>query len=159
GLESLGEELEAAHYRLVLGRCRWEQSRPDAAHEETEHARRVLEKHGPSAELAVAYVRLAGLYKFEFDEARSIDMATKAVEVATAAGADFERVWAKSWLAFALLDSGPTAEAMEMLDECFDEALRSGTRSSPTTSRTTKPGRGCTRWRRASATASPHSSP
>ena len=126
GLESLGEELEAAHYRLVLGRCRWEQSRPDAAHEETEHARRVLEKHGPSAELAVAYVRLAGLYKFEFDEARSIDMATKAVEVATAAGADFERVWAKSWLAFALLDAGPTAEAMEMLDECFDEAQRTG---------------------------------
>jgi hypothetical protein len=30
GLEEHGDELEAARYRLVLGRCRWEESRPSA---------------------------------------------------------------------------------------------------------------------------------
>jgi class 3 adenylate cyclase len=126
GLESLGEDVEAARARLVLGRCRWEQSRPDLSYEETEHARRVLEEHGPSADLAVAYIRLSGLYKFEFDDERSLEMAEKAVEVARAAGAEFERVWAKSWVAFALIDTGRTAEAMRMLDETFHEAQRAG---------------------------------
>jgi len=126
GLDAAGEELDAARSRLVLGRCRWEQSHPDLALEETEHARRVLEEHGPSAELAIAYIRLSGLYKFEFDEAGSLAMAQKAVEVADAAGAGFERVWAKSWVAFAQIDTGRTAEAMRMLDECFQEALRDG---------------------------------
>jgi class 3 adenylate cyclase/predicted negative regulator of RcsB-dependent stress response len=123
-LEATGEELEAARYRLVLGRCRWEQSRPEQAYEEFEQARRVLENHGPSAELSVAYMRLAGLYKFEFDAVRSLDAAEKAVEVARAAGADFERVWAKSWVAFALLDTGRAAEATKTLDEAFEEARR-----------------------------------
>jgi class 3 adenylate cyclase len=126
GLESAGEELEAARSRLVLGRCRWEQSHPDLALEETEHARRVLEQHGPSAELALAYIRLAGLYKFEFDEVGSVAMATKAVEVAEAAGAGFERVWAKSWVAFSVIDTGRTADAKRMLDDTFREALRDG---------------------------------
>src|SRR5205823_10388096 len=109
------EELEAARYRLDLGRCRWERSRPDQAHEEFERARRVLEDHGPSAELSVAYIRLAGLYKFEFDGARSLEAAVKAVEVARDAGADFERVWAMSWMSFALIDEGRTAEATKAL--------------------------------------------
>jgi class 3 adenylate cyclase/tetratricopeptide (TPR) repeat protein len=126
GLEDAGEELEAARYRLVLGRCRWEQSRPELAREQFERARRVLEDHGPSAELAVAYMRLAGLYKFEFDNLRALETVSKAVEVARAAGAAFERVWATSWLAFTLFDTGRTAEAMKMLDESFDEARRRG---------------------------------
>jgi class 3 adenylate cyclase/tetratricopeptide (TPR) repeat protein len=126
GLEEAGEDVEAARYRLVLGRCRWEQSRPELAHKEFEGARRVLEAHGPSAELSVAYMRLAGLYKFEFDNLRALETVSKAVEVARAAGADFERGWATSWLAFTLFDTGSTAEAMTMLDESFDEARRRG---------------------------------
>jgi class 3 adenylate cyclase len=126
GLEEAGEQLEAARYRLVLGRCRWERSRPEQAHEEFERARRVLEAHGPSAELSIAYMRLAGLYKFEFDHERSLEAAVKAVEVARAAGADFERVWASSWLAFALIDTGRSAEGKKMLDESFEEARRRG---------------------------------
>jgi class 3 adenylate cyclase len=126
GLEDAGEELEAARSRLVLGRCRWEQSRPDLSYEETEHARRVLAKHGPSADLALAYIRLSGLYKFEFDNEHSLEMAEKAVEVARAAGAEFERLWARSWVAFALIDTGRTVEAMTTLDETFQEAQRAG---------------------------------
>lgn len=124
-LEGEGEEVEAARYRLVLGRCRWEQSRPEQALEEFERARCVLEDHGPSPELSVAYMRLAGLYKFELDP-RSLDTARKAVEVARAAGADFERVWAQGFLAPALFDAGRTAEALRMLDESFQEARRRG---------------------------------
>jgi class 3 adenylate cyclase len=125
-LDSFGEELEAARARLILGRCRWEQSRPDLSYEDTEHARRVLEEHGPSADLALAYIRLSGLHKFELDNEPSLEMAEKAVEVARAAGAEFERIWARSWVAVALIDTGRTTEAMRTLDEAFQEAQRAG---------------------------------
>jgi class 3 adenylate cyclase len=125
-LEDEGEEIEAARYRLVLGRCRWERGRSDRAHGEFERARRVLEDHGPSAELSVAYLRLSGLYKFELDDARALEAATKAVDVARDAGADFERVWASSWVALALFDVGRSAEGMTALDESFEEARRRG---------------------------------
>jgi class 3 adenylate cyclase len=126
GLEEAGEQLEAARYRLVLARCQWEGSRPAQAHEEFERARRVLEEHDPSAELSIAYMRIAGLYKFEFDNERSLEAATKAVEVARVAGADFERIWAASWLAFVLIDTGRWREGKKMLDESFEEARRRG---------------------------------
>ena len=125
GLEGQGDEVEAAGYRLVLGRCHWEQSRPDLAHEEFERARFILEQHAPSAMLAMAYMRLAGLYQFDKDR-RALETAKNAVEVARMAGADFERVWAQSFLALALFDAGETAEARSMLDECFSEAQRRG---------------------------------
>ena len=107
-------EVEAAGYRLILGRAQWEQSKPDAAREEFEEARRVLEQAGPSPELAMAYMRLSGLYKFEFAAERSLETAEKAVEVAKAAGADFERIWAQSWMAYSLFDVGRTAEGIEV---------------------------------------------
>jgi predicted ATPase/class 3 adenylate cyclase len=125
GLEAAGEEAEAARYRLVLGRCYWEQSRPKQARVEFEHARRVLEARGPSAELAVAYMRLAGLYMFDFDP-RAVATAKKAVEVGRAAGADFERVWSASFLALMLFEAGHAAEATRLLDESFAEAQRRG---------------------------------
>jgi class 3 adenylate cyclase len=120
------DEVEAAGYRLILARAQWEQSKPAAAREEFEEARRVLEQAGPSPELALAYMRLSGLYKFEFAAAESLETAEKAVEVATAAGADFERIWAQSWMAYSLLDVGRNAEGMELLDESFDEARSRG---------------------------------
>ena len=125
GLEGQGDEVEAAGYRLVLGRCHWEQSRADLAHEEFERARFILEQHPPSALLAMAYMRLAGLYQFDKDR-RALETAKNAVEVARLAGADFERVWAQSFLALALVDAGETAQARSLLDECFSEAQRRG---------------------------------
>lgn len=125
-LEAAGDELEAARHRLVLARCYWEQSRPADSHAEFERARSVLERHGPSADLAVAYIRLSGLYKFEFDAGRSLAAAEKAVEVARLAGADFERVWALSWLGYALEDVGRFEEGRRLVDEAFDEARRRG---------------------------------
>jgi class 3 adenylate cyclase len=125
GLDAAGEQLEGARYRLVLGRCYWEQSRPSLARGEFEQAQGVLEDHGPSAELTIAYMRLAGLYMFELDP-RGIETAQRAVEVGRAAGADFERLWAKSFLAVGLFDSGRRSEGLSMLDECFREAVSSG---------------------------------
>jgi class 3 adenylate cyclase len=125
GLEGHGDELEAARYRLVLGRCHWEESRPDLAREQFERARRTLEEHGPSAELAMAYMRLAGLYQFDKDP-EALETARKAVEVARMAGADFERVWAQSFFALASFDAGDTAKARSMFDDCFSEAQRRG---------------------------------
>ncbi len=125
-LEAAGEELDAARYRLVLARSRWELSRPKEALAEFERARTALERRGPSADLAVAYLRLSGLYKFDFHAQRSIDAAEKAVEVARVAGADFERIWARSWLGYALQDSGRVSEGARMVDEAFEEARRRG---------------------------------
>ena len=125
GLEASGAELEAARYRLVLGRCHWEASRPDLARDEFERARRTLEEGAASADLAMAYTRLAGLYQFDKDP-RALEAARKAVEVARIAGADFERVWAQSFLALALSDAGEADEGRSLLDDCFSEAQRRG---------------------------------
>lgn len=125
GLEGLGDEREAARYRLVLGRCYWEDSKPDLARDEFERARGILERDPPSAALAMAYMRLAGLHQFEMDP-RTVESATKAVAVAHAAGADFERIWAQSFLGLALFDAGEAAKAQAMLDGCFTEARARG---------------------------------
>jgi class 3 adenylate cyclase/tetratricopeptide (TPR) repeat protein len=125
-LDAVGEEIEAARYRIDLGRCCWEQSKPAEALDEFERARAVLETQGPSAALAMAYMRIAGQYKFELDNERSLEAVMKAIEIALAAGADFERIWASSWAAFILLDVGRADEAWKMLDDAFYEALRRG---------------------------------
>src|SRR5262249_12020201 len=125
-LDAGGEKVEAARYRLDLGRCCWEQSKPAEAFDEFERARAVLETQGPSAALAMAYMRIAGQHKFALDDERAFEAVTKAVEIAEAAGADFERVWASSWAAFMLLDLGRADEAWQMLDEAFDDAQRRG---------------------------------
>jgi len=126
GLEAAGEEVEAARYRLLLGRCRWEQSRPVEARATFEQALLELEGHGPSADLALAYLRLSGVYKFQLEHAAAVEAGRKGVAVARAAGADFERIWATSWLAFALFDTGHAEEGLAMLDECFAEAVSRG---------------------------------
>jgi class 3 adenylate cyclase len=126
GLDAAGEQVEAARYRLLLARCQWEQSRPAEARATFERALLELERHGPSADLALAYLRLSGVYKFELEHAAAVEAGRKGVEVARAAGADFERIWATSWLAFALFDTGPAEEALAMLDECFEEAVGRG---------------------------------
>jgi class 3 adenylate cyclase len=125
GLEHVGHAHEAASFRIVLGRCMWEQGRSAEAYDQTRQAIDVLEQAGPSSDLAHAYVRLSGLYKFDFD-ARTIETATTAVDVAKAAGADFERVWATAWLGFALLDEGDADRGWRLVDASFDEARRRG---------------------------------
>ena len=125
GLESLGEPVEAARFRVYLGRCHWESSRSDLADAEYEAARSVLEAVGPSADLATAYVRIAGLRLFEFDYDGCVEAATRGMEVGEAADADFERTWAHAFLAMGLMGSD-VAEGFAVSDAVYEEAAAKG---------------------------------
>jgi class 3 adenylate cyclase len=125
-LERLDLRLEAARFRIVLGRCLWEGAKPDLARGEYRQALDVLSAEGPSAELAMAHVRLAGLDAFELDYESCLDHSRRAVEIAEQAGADFERVWALGFLALGLLDSGRHERGFEVMDTCFREAAEKG---------------------------------
>ncbi len=125
-LESLGERLDAARFRVVLGRCEWEHSRPDLARREFEAARDVLQAAGPSAELALAHMRLAGLNAFQLDYPGCLAEARKATEIAERAGAEFERIWALSFVGLGLIDSGDTERGFEVMDDCYRQAWEAG---------------------------------
>jgi len=125
-LEEIAGPVAAAEFRLVLGRCHWELERPDRAMEEYERARSSLEPAGPSAPLALAYMRIAGLRTFELDDEGAAQAARRAVEIAEAAGADFERVYALAFLCLALFTLGEIEEGTKLADKCFEEAVSKG---------------------------------
>jgi class 3 adenylate cyclase len=125
-LEELGDQFEAARHRLVLGRCYWERQRSDLALAAFEHARGVLEREGPSGDLASAYMRIAALRLFELDWERGREGSEKAVSIAEAAGADYERVWSLSFLGLALIDLGEVDKGADVMDRCFEEAIEKG---------------------------------
>ena len=125
-LDAHGEELEGARYRIILGRCHWECERPDAARAEYERALELLEPAGPSADLAMAHQRLAGLSAFELDYRGCLESAQRAVEVAEQAGADFERVWALGFVALGFVDGDEQGRGFALMDECFEEARDKG---------------------------------
>jgi class 3 adenylate cyclase len=114
---------EAAEARVYLSRCYWELDRPDEALEVAERAREALEREGPSAELALAYIRIAGFHAFNLDYETCRAAAQRALEIAAEASADFERVWALSFLA---LGYSGDAQQLELFDQCFREALAKG---------------------------------
>jgi class 3 adenylate cyclase len=122
-LSDLGFPIEAAQARIHLGRSQWELDQPDAAMEQFEHARAALEREGPSAELALAYLRIAGIHAFQLEYEQCLAAAERAVEIAEQASADFERVWA---LATAALGYYGSAREFTLLDQCFREALAKG---------------------------------
>jgi class 3 adenylate cyclase len=122
-LDELGEDIGAARARLHLGRCRWELDQPDAAYRDFQGARDVLEKEGPSPELALAYLRIAGIHAFQLDYGACLAAAERAVEIAELASADFERVWSLTLVA---LGHFGTSHEFEILDRCYEEALAKG---------------------------------
>jgi hypothetical protein len=125
-LERLELGHAAAGYRIWLGRCFWERSRPDAARAEYEAARDRLEEDGASEELALAYVRLAGLAAFELDGRRAIEMARRAAEIGSEAGADGPRIWAYTFLGLGNVQLGRSGEGLEYLDLSYREATAAG---------------------------------
>lgn len=92
GVQAL--ELAGAH-RVDLGRVRWELGNPELARAEYELARETLAADGPSEDLAVANIRLAGLHAFSFDfEAdAAVTCAEGAIAIATSAESDAARIW------------------------------------------------------------------
>jgi len=121
-LESRGEVRDAARYRLLLGRCHWLQQRPEAAAVEYERARTALEPLGPSADLANAYIRLAGLAAFDYRGEEAHSLARRAVEIAEAAHADAPRIWAYNFLGLGLARMGRLDEGIAYLDRSYEEA-------------------------------------
>jgi class 3 adenylate cyclase len=125
-LDQLGETLDAARFRLILGRCAWETEDPAEARAQFEQARDVLVTAGPSGELALAHMRLAGMDAFELNYVGCLESSKKAVEIAEQAGADFERVWALGFVGLGYLDSGEHERGFEVMDAAFDEAREKG---------------------------------
>src|SRR5262245_49719283 len=117
---------EVPAHRLVLGRAYWETDAHARALQEYELARDALEPRGPSADLAMAYVRLAGMHVFAMDHASGRDAAERAIAVAETAGAESERLWALSMLVVALVEEGSTARGLELFGEIFDETVVRG---------------------------------
>src|SRR5207253_8514282 len=97
----------------------------ELALEEYVRARDVLETAGPSAELAMAHMRIAGLRTFELDDAGCVEAARHAARIAEAIGADFERIWARSFEALGLAGSDLGA-GFELLERCYQEAAARG---------------------------------
>jgi class 3 adenylate cyclase len=122
-LEGLGFATEAAHARIYLSRCLWELDHPGAAMEAVEQARQTLEQAGPSAELALAYLRIAILHACQLDFEQCRVAGERAVEIAEQAGADFERLWARSFVA---LGSFGFTRGLELFAECYREAVEKG---------------------------------
>src|SRR2546427_12646969 len=109
-LEAAGEEIEAAEYRILLGRSNWEKAQPVVARAHYEQARAVLERAGPSDALATAYIRLSGLHMFNYEFDECLAMANRAAEVAEAAGAESARIWAGVFIGGALVSLGQVDE-------------------------------------------------
>ena len=125
-LEGLGEYIEAARNRLVLGRCHWESERPDAARAEYERALEVLEPAGPSADLSMAHQRLAGMSAFELDYRGCLESAQRAVAIAEQVGADLEHVWALGFVALGYIDGAMQERGLALMDEVFEKARARG---------------------------------
>jgi len=125
-LDRFGEPRDAAKFRLALARCHWQRSRPDLAHLEYERARASLEPFGPSEDLAVAYVRLAGLKGFDLEGAEAVALGQKAVAVAEAAHADGPRIWAYNFIGLGLEHIGQIDEGTRFLERSYREATEHG---------------------------------
>ncbi|HEV3095888.1 MAG TPA: AAA family ATPase [Candidatus Dormibacteraeota bacterium] len=126
GLEQCGRAREGAGFRLWLGRSYWLQARPDLARREFESARSTLEPFGPSSDLAIAYVRLAGLAGFNKDHEEGTRLARKAIEIAEAAGADAARIFAYGYVGDNLEAMGMVEEGLTWLDRSYVEAAERG---------------------------------
>ena len=124
--EESGKSRDAARLRLLLGRCQWERRQSDLATLEYERARDVLERFGPSEDLALAYVRLAGMHVFSIEAEEARLAAERAIQVAEAAGADAMRIWAYNYLGIALTQLGRDAEGLEFQARSYREASELG---------------------------------
>ena len=131
-LEAAGLRLEAAHNRLLLGRCWWELMRSDVAREQFEKARDVLEPAGPSEDLAIAYMRLGALLSWNVDQAggqvAAQEQLTRAIEIAESAGADLARVWSLIFLGGVEVPLGQVEKGFAHLDESYHAAVAAGYR-------------------------------
>jgi class 3 adenylate cyclase len=125
-LEAGGDHAQAAHYRLLLGRTLWETGRPDLALAEYERVRLELEPIGPSEDLALTHVRLAGMRLFQFDGEGTVRHAEESIRIAEAAGAHMPRIWGMQFLGGGLCMIGRYDEGIDLVDQSYEEAMARG---------------------------------
>jgi len=125
-LEAAGLSVEAAGYRLVLGRSYWELLRSDLAREQFELARDMLEPAGPSEALAIAYIRLSGMANFELRNAEGIEHATRAAEIADEAGAEMALAWSWNFRSLGEIGLGRLTEGFGHLEDSYQASLKGG---------------------------------
>ena len=123
-LEAAGLATEAAGYRVVLGRCYWELLRSDLAREQFERARDMLEPAGPSEALAIAYIRLSGLAMFEVANAKSLEYAKRAAQIAEQARAHMALAWSWNFMAGAEIGLGEVTKGLAHLEDSYQTALK-----------------------------------
>jgi len=125
-LEAAGLTLEAAGWRVLLGRCYWELQRTDLARQEFERGRDVLEAAGPSEALAVAYIRLAGLAAFDFTGDHGLADATHASEIARLVGSSMALTSSWNFIALARVGTGQVDEGFNHIEDSYREAVEGG---------------------------------
>jgi len=125
-LEAGGNRSQAAHYRLLWGRTMWETGRPDLALAEYERVRQELEPLGPSEDLAMTHVRLAGMRLFQSDGEGTVRHAEEAIRIAEAAGAHMPRIWGMQFLGGGLCLLGRYDEGIDLVDQSYEQAMARG---------------------------------
>ncbi|MCA1832286.1 MAG: AAA family ATPase [Actinobacteria bacterium] len=115
-LEGAGADVDIARYRLVLGRVYWERGDPDAARNEYESALPVLEAAGPSEDLAVAYIRLAGLHAFDLESKEARRLAGLAKDIGTMIGSDVALLFASLFDGMGMIWEGNIDGGLAVID-------------------------------------------
>jgi class 3 adenylate cyclase len=125
-LERQGNTKDVAHFLIILSRCKWEMGKSREALGLLERARAELEPAGPSADLALAYVRLANMRIVQLDGAGCAALARRAIAIAEAAGAEDVLVQARLYLGDGLASSGHLDEGLAILDSSLSQAMDRG---------------------------------
>ncbi len=125
-LEGAGLLVEAAGYRILLGRCYWELMRTDLARQHFERARDQLEGAGPSEALAIAYIRLAGLAAFDGANVACLADAQRAAQIAQRVGSQMALSWSWNFIGLAEIGLGHVTEGFAHLEDSYQAAVRGG---------------------------------
>lgn len=125
-LEQQGEAREAAGFRIQLGICHAQQSRPQLARLEWQRAREALQPAGPTEELAYACAHLASQLGNQWELEAGLALAQEALVVAEQAGASAPRTLAQGAIGIMLTRLGRVAEGLEQVDKSYAEAMDRG---------------------------------
>jgi class 3 adenylate cyclase len=125
-LEAAGLVVEAAGYRILLGRCYWELMRTDLAREHFERARDQLEGVGASEALAIAYIRLAGLATFDGANEAGLADAKRAADIAQQVGSEMALSWSWNFMGLAEIGLGDVTVGLAHLEDSYQAGVKGG---------------------------------
>lgn len=122
-LEHAGEMAGVARLRIGLARAYGHVGRADLRTIELDRARQFLETQGPSGDLAEVYVLLARAALLDLQYRTGIEVAKRAVAVATEVGDRRRLIEGFHYLGGNLFQAGQPEEAFYYFDRAIEEAL------------------------------------